>query len=315
MPRNILVIKLGALGDLFLAMDVFHALKAHHPDDRLSLLTRPAYAALGARMPWFQEVITDTAPKSWQIPTWLALRRRLRAGQFSRVYDLQCNSRTRFYFRLMGPHRPEWAGAAPGCSHPRPDIAWNTQPATEELFQQVAVAGVRESGRADMTWLGGPIASLKIPSRFVMLVPGCSAHRPQKRWPAAHYAALANRLAANGQGVVLVGTAADQDAINAIQQLAPHSINLSGRTDFGQLAALARLTTGVVGNDTGPVHIMATVGAPTLMLMCGESNPVVVLPRGPQVNWLQREPLDDLSVDEVWAAFQKQTAAPAPRRS
>lgn len=52
--KKILVIKLGALGDIILALEAFHAIRAHHPHAHLTRLTRPAYAALGRRMPWFQ---------------------------------------------------------------------------------------------------------------------------------------------------------------------------------------------------------------------------------------------------------------------
>jgi len=304
MLQSILVIKLGALGDIFLALDVFHALRVHHAGERLVLLTRPAFTALGAKMPWFQEVWTDSGPKLWQVGQWLALRRRLRAGQFARVYDLQCNDRTGFYFRLLGRDRPEWSGAARGCSHPRPDFTGQRLHTAERLFRQVEVTGVQRAGRADLSWLDGPVEDFNLPARFVVLVPSCAAHRPNKRWPARSYAQLADRLSAHGVGVVAVGTHVDREALNTLVTLAPHVVSLAGQTDIGQLVALARRAVAVVGNDTGPVHLMATVGAPTLVLMSGESDPVTMLPNGPEVGWLQRDALTELGVEEVWSGLQ-----------
>ena len=124
MSRSILVIKLGALGDLFLALDVFHAIRAHHANDHIVLLTRKQYMGFASQMPWFDEVWDDSSPKPWHVSRVLALRRRLLDGSFSRVYDLQGNDRTNSYFRLLGRNAPEWVGNARGCSH---FIQWRTQ--------------------------------------------------------------------------------------------------------------------------------------------------------------------------------------------
>jgi ADP-heptose:LPS heptosyltransferase len=149
------------------------------------------------------------------------------------------------------------------------------------------------------------VEDFKLPPSFVIFVPGCSPHRPEKRWPAENYAELARRLQSRGLAVVAVGTRADQDALRTLCRLAPSVLNLAGQTDFGQLAELARRALGVVGNDTGPVHLFAAVGAPTLVLYSGHSDPVVVRPNGPHVAWLQRDNLADLSVAEVWAELSK----------
>jgi ADP-heptose:LPS heptosyltransferase len=302
--NSILVIKLGALGDVILAMDAFQAIRQHHANDSITLLTRRPFVALTEKMPWFDAVWTDPAPKFLQVRKWLAFRRRLRGAKFSRVYDLQCNDRAGFYYRLLGPGRPEWCGVARGCSHPRPDFGGQNLPVTERLMRLIAVAGVPRAGAADLTWLDGDISGLQLPARYVMLVPGCAPQHPYKRWPATHFAALVDKLAAHGLASIAVGTAVDHDAIAQIQAHAPAIINLAGLTDIGQLAALARRAEAVVGNDTGPVHITGIVGAPTLVLMSRVTDPVRMLPRGPHVCWLKRDDLADLTADEVFNAIR-----------
>ena len=301
---NILVVKLGALGDILLAMDAFQALRRHHPNARITLLTRKPFVAFTRQMPWFDEVWTDPAPKLWQMPQWLAWRRQLRAGKFARVYDLQCNDRSGFYFQLLGPGRPEWCGVVRGCSHPRPDCGGENLPVTERLWRLLEAAGVPRGETADVTWLDGDLSGMAVPERLVLLVPGCAPQHPYKRWPADHFAALAIQLAAQGVACVAIGTAVDHAAITEIQALAPDVINLAGKTDLGQVAALARRAAAVVGNDTGPVHLTSIVGAPTLVLMSRVTDPVRMLPRGPAVNWLKRDDLADLTVDEVLAAIR-----------
>jgi ADP-heptose:LPS heptosyltransferase len=310
MEKRILVIKLGAFGDLVLAFDAFHAIRMHHRRDHVTLLTRRAYASWARQMPWFDEVWEDPALRWWQWWGVLAWRRKLRAAGFSRVYDLQGNDRTAAYFRLLHPRPPEWSGPARGCSHPRPDFQREPLPAYERLLRQLESAGVPRAGRASLDWLTGPVEDFKLPPSFVIFVPGCSPHRPEKRWPAENYAELARRLQSRGLAVVAVGTRADQDALQTLCRLAPSVLNLAGQTDFGQLAELARRALGVVGNDTGPVHLMAAVGAPTLVLYGSESEPQRVQPSGSAVGWLQAKSLADLKVDEVWTWLQRHWFGP-----
>lgn len=303
-PRDkILVIKLGALGDIILSLEGFHAIRAQHPDAHLTVLTRPQFAPFLAKMPWFDEVLCDPKPKFYEIGKWLKFRATLLGGSFRRVYDLQCNDRTAFYFKLIGPSRPEWCGSVKGCSHQRPDLRRDRRgepmPSTEWMLSFLESVGVPRPGRPDLAWFTGDVSGFQLPEKFVLLVPGCSPQHPHKRWPAAHFASLVELLAGRGISAVAVGTKVDQEAIEEICGLAPLLINLAGKTDLGQLAEVSRRSLGVVGNDTGPIHIAAMVGAPTLVLMSGKSHPIRMIPRGPDVGWLQSELLVNLTPEEV----------------
>jgi ADP-heptose:LPS heptosyltransferase len=154
----------------------------------------------------------------------------------------------------------------------------------------------------DLAWLDADVAALGLPPRFIMLVPGCSPAQPQKRWPAAFYAELGRRLDARGFDLVLVGTEADRDATATIRGALPEAIDLTWRTDLFQLATVARRAAGAIGNDTGPVFLSAAVGAPTLMLMSGHTDPERSAPRGARTAWLKRDDLATLTVNEVAAA-------------
>lgn len=312
MSRPILVIRLGALGDIFLCRDVFHAIREHHRGERIVFLTRPQFAGLARQMPWFDEVWADTGPRFWQVAQWLALRRRLRGAGFARVYDLQSNDRTAAYFRLFGTPRTEWAGAIVGCSHRVPPFKPQRIHASDWFLQIAGAAGVLPAGPADLGWLNGPLEAFALPARFVVFVAGCAPHRPAKRWPTAHFARLAEHFLGAGLGVVLTGTGADQATLEEISGRVPAVLNLGGRTDIGQLAALARRTLAVVGNDTGPVHLMAAAGAPTLMLMSNESDPMAMGPRGREIGCLQVPALAELTADRVWRELPDQLPSLRP---
>ncbi|MCU0779690.1 MAG: glycosyltransferase family 9 protein [Akkermansiaceae bacterium] len=302
--ERVLVIKLGALGDIFLAMQAFAAVRRHHGGARITLLTRKQFAGLARQMPWFDEVWEDPAPKAWQVGRWLAWRRRLRGGGFARVYDLQCNDRSGTYFRLLAPRRPEWCGVVPGCSHRWAGSRKDPLPVPERLRRLLAVAGVQAAGPPELTWLDGDLGGLDLPEKFALLVPGCAPQHPYKRWPARQFAELAMKLTAHGVTPVAIGTAVDRDAVAELVALAPGVVDLTGKTSLGQVAALARRAVWVVTNDTGPAHIAGIVGAPTLVVMSRVTDPVRMLPHGPAVGWLKRDDLADLGADEVWTALQ-----------
>jgi ADP-heptose:LPS heptosyltransferase len=302
-PTRILVIKLGALGDIILSMEAFQSIREHHPDARITLLTRKPFEAITRTMPWFDEVLVDPSPKFHQLGKLLAFRSALRRGNFHRVYDLQTNDRTALYFHLLRPHPPEWCGIVKGCSHRRHDHRRDPVPATERLLRFLESVGVPRSGPPDLRWLDDPLDGFELPGRFALIIPGCAPQHPVKRWPARHFATLADGLQAKGLAVLAIGTKVDEAAIAEIQALAPHVISLAGKTTVPQIAALARRASTVVGNDTGPVHITAIAGAPTFVVMSRVTDPARMLPRGPVVGYLKTDDLADLAPADVLAAL------------
>lgn len=298
---RVLVIKLGALGDFLLALGPMQAIRRAHPAARLTLLTRAAYRDLAERSGLFDEIWLDPAPRLNPF-VWLALRRRLRGGRFQRVYDLQTSDRSAGYFRLMGgTGGPEWSGKVPGCSHRHVYDAPSPLHTVERQREQLAIAGIEDTPLSDLGFLEAPIAD-RLPARpFVLLIPGASPGRPAKRWSADRFGELAARLDAQGLGSAVAGTAGEGDLAHAIQANAPEALDLTGATSLPELAAFARAARLIVGNDTGPTHLAALAGAPTLALFSADSDPLRTGPRGPHTRSLQRADLADLAVDTVLA--------------
>jgi ADP-heptose:LPS heptosyltransferase len=174
---------------------------------------------------------------------------------------------------------------------------------TDFITAQLRLADVPAADDPDLAWLDAPLDRVSLPARYVVLSPGCAPGRDYKRWPAASYAEIAKRLKAKGIDSIAVGTKTDKDAITGLKKAAPDVIDLSGKTSLQQLATLARHAACVIGNDTGPVHLMAAIGPPTLALMSEKVDPVWSAPRGPHVQWAQGKPLASLSPDEVFLAL------------
>lgn len=302
--ERILVIKLGALGDFILALAPFQAIRCHHPGAAVTLLTTEPFAPLARASGWFDDVWIDSRPEIWQPRGWMALRRRLRAGGFARVYDLQTSDRSGWYFRLFGEDAPQWSGIARGCSHPHLNPARDRLHTAERQAEQLAVAGIAAVPPPDLGWLDADTGRFRLPERFVLMVPGGAAHRPAKRWPAARYGALAKRMALRGLPPVVIGGPGEKEAADAIRAACPAAVSLIGATSLLEIAGLARRAAAAAGNDTGPMHIAAAVGCPSLVLFSAESDPALCGQRGRAVAYLRRPVLADLAVDEVEAALR-----------
>lgn len=302
-PANILVIKLGALGDFVQAMGPFAAIRAHHPQARITLLTTRPFVELAEASPWFDEVWVDDKPPPWRLDKVLSLRRRLRSGRFGRVYDLQTSDRTSWYFRLVGPG-VEWSGIARGCSHPHANPGRDSMHTIERQREQLAMAGIERVPPPDLAWAEAPPGKFGIPSPFVLLVPGGAPHRPAKRWPADRFGAVAVWLAGRGITPVLLGTEKERAEIETVKAACASAVDLAGRTGFPDIIALARRAEAGLGNDTGPMHLIAAGGCPSVVLFSHESDPALCAPRG-NVTVLRRPALAELAAGEVEAALDQ----------
>lgn len=297
---NILVIKLGALGDFVQAFQAFAAIRARHPAGRITLLTTAPFAEMGERSPWFDRVLVDSRPAWLNLPGIMRLRRALQGFDF--VYDLQTSGRSGRYFRLAG--KPPWSGIARGSSHPHTNKARDRMHNAERLREQLLMAGVSEFPPADLSWFtaGGPT----MPEPYALLVPGCSPHLPQKRWPTERFGAFARLIAERGVVPVVIGSKAEVGLGAVIREACPEAIDLTGRTNLFDLGGLAARASLAVGNDTGPMHLAAVVGCPCIALFSARSNPGHAAPRGPipgTVTVLREADLADLALERVAACL------------
>lgn len=112
---------------------------------------------------------------------------------------------------------------------------------------------------------------------LVGLFPGSNAS--SRRWPVARFAEVARALVGRGVRVVAMGSAGERALTARVAEAAPGVVDAGGGTDVQGLAALLAMCDLVVTNDTGPMHLAAAVGAPTLTLW-GPSDPAEVAPQG-----------------------------------
>jgi heptosyltransferase-2 len=127
-------------------------------------------------------------------------------------------------------------------------------------------------------------------SRIIALCPG-SINSRAKRWPAEDFAALADRcIDTLGAQVLLIGS---KEELEVSRQVANRMHNkpivLTGQTDIAEAVAVLSVSDLLITNDTGPAHIAAALGRPTLVIF-GPTNPLTTRPFSPFAEIIRHPP-------------------------
>jgi ADP-heptose:LPS heptosyltransferase len=300
MPSKILIIKHGAFGDFIQCLGAFKALREKHQDAEITLLTTKPFEKLALMTGYFDAVWVD---ERGGIKSALTLRRNLLKAGFSFVYDLQNSDRTDGYFWMLFPRQPQWCGRVRGCSHRHNTPHRATMHTLDRIAEQMALVGLRDMPPPSLDWMPPSQKNFDLPEKYALLVAGGAPHRPEKRWSVEGYTALAKHLLEQGILPVLLGTSADATQTDAIAALEPRVKNLTNQTDFVDIAHLARGAVVAVGNDTGPMHVIAIAGCKSIVLYGNASDPKRCGQRGRDVSILQSEILEKLPLEKILACF------------
>lgn len=288
---NVALVKLSSLGDVVHALPVAAALRAAKPEARLTWIVERREAALLRGNPALDAILpVDT--RGWRrargpralaavAGALTALRRYLRSARFDAALDLQGLIKSGVLTAATGaPLRIGFAAAH--CREPLSALFTNRRvappPAARHVVDRYLALlhplGIRDApaefhvptdaaaeARVEAFFAA---AGLKARDRVVVLNPG--AGRGDKRWPVAGFRALAARLADEaGAHVLALWGPQELPWAREIVAGARRAV-LAPPTDLGELIAVLRRASVVVGGDTGPLHLAAALGAPCVGL-------------------------------------------------
>ncbi|MCP4922599.1 MAG: glycosyltransferase family 9 protein [bacterium] len=301
----IVILKHGALGDLFLALEAMQSVRDRHRNAHLILVTEPAYVSFAEKTGLFQEVWPDA--RSWR--TFFSIPWKLTKLKYPRIYDFQNSKRTKYYFEFMGSFRVrlswffEWSGVLPRCTYPYNPPDRRQKPVPQRLKEQLLVAGVPSTRKANFDFLVEDVPEGILQESTILLMPGCSKGRLQKRWPLKSFLDLAGRLQEAGLTPVFVG---GPDELELRDQISKTSFkNLIGKTSLGQVAGLIQHAKVWIGNDTGLTHLACLMGCPTVVLWSNAAaNASIFAPQADNAQILSVDDLTDLGVDTVEQAVK-----------
>ena len=304
--KKILIIKLGAFGDIVMTEGVFHDIRNHYINDYISVLTSPAYKKIYERCPWVDEVLTDPRDPRWRFDLMLKLNRRIGFDNFDVIFDLQRANRTSFYYRRF-VKKASWSGMAEGC-----DLYYSIPPSKkisvmEEFAIQLETAGLTttHSLSPDPSWFVDDVSEIleeaKVTDPYIVLLAGASVRRTEKCWP--YYDKLAEKLIDKGICVLTVPGPDDFDLcrnIPGIMLTGPHKY-----LDFFQLAGVLKKAAYVVGNDSGPSHLASHLGVPGLALFSGHVPASRTGIEHDNFGCIEAEKMDTISVAKVYGEIQR----------
>jgi ADP-heptose:LPS heptosyltransferase len=305
--KKILIIKLGAFGDIIMAEGVIHDIRKNYTNDHISVLTTPAYKKIFERCPWVDEVLIDPRDPRWRLDLMFKLNRRIGFDNFDVIFDLQWANRTSFYYRWFGK-KASWSGKEPGCDFPYTVPPSKKKASGFEKFAiQLSSAGltVTHTLSPDLSWFVDDVSELldeaKIVDPYVVLLAGASARRTEKCWP--YYDKLAEKLIADGICVVTVPGPDDFDLCRTI----PGTM-LTGShkyLNFFQLAGVLQKAAYVVGNDSGPSHLASHLGVPGLALFGGHIPAYRTGIEHDNFKCIEADKMDLIPVEKVYGEIQK----------
>jgi lipopolysaccharide heptosyltransferase I len=272
-PRRIALIKPSALGDIVHSLPVLCAIRARFPDSQITWVVNLSYEsllrghqALDATLAFDREA-TKSAVKL------IRFARRLRAGRFDLVIDLQGLLRTGLMAAVTGAaRRVGLSSSREGASFFYTDVIpddWKTH-AVDRYWRIATALGAGAGPKCfdvplepeAVDWADRQLARLDRPC----LILAVGARWLTKRWPPEHFAALAGEaMGHSGGSVVFVGSRDESLLAQRCAALLPvPSLDLSGRTTLPQLAAILSRADVVLANDSGPLHLAAALGRPVI---------------------------------------------------
>ena len=340
--QRILIVRLGALGDIVHALPVAAALRRAHPASRIDWLVSAKHREILDLVPVIDRrlVINDRGGAS-DGTTMISTVKELRAQGYDVCIDLQGLMKSAILARLSGAARVIGFSAA----YARESMA--------RLFYTDAYDGGRggmfdpretrhvvDINLAVLGLLGIPPAPASFPieaveseaarlaaektgGRYALLNPG--AAWPNKRWPPERFGAVAAAVrSTHGLMSVVLWGPGEESLAAAVVSASSGAAVASAPTTIADIVALARGAAVMVSGDTGPTHIASAVGTPVVGIY-GPTRPVRNGPMSPGDLWVSRDAscqchhlrrckldrmcLLDIDVAEVVSAVERRIAA------
>ena len=297
---NILVIKTDSLSAFVAAEPAFDAIRDAHPNAKISLLTIPPLQRIARASPYFDQVAS--MPDFRIVEARKDFIKQLKSAKFEKVYDLAGDDHGRKLYSAMGMFRPKWFSAAPARKKKKTKKSSFDLPRLEQMLDDAgldaparlpnfswAIDARKDSANMKPSWYG-------ITTPFGLLLPGLNE---QKRWSPQGYGALASLMARSGYMPVLAGPKELHHFGDEVAQDAPQLVDLTGKTDHLQLAALAKEAAFFVSDDAEEMHLAVSVGCKGVLI--ADAKAPSVAPEGRHVVTLRfNEDPNSVEAPFIW---------------
>ena len=299
---NILIIKHGSLGDLIQANGAIKDIKKFYPNRKVFLLTTQPYSIFMSECPYLDGVLIDKRLPRWNLFYLNNLKRTLAKYDFSKVFDLQNSSRTKFYKRFIIKD-VEWSSTETALEPGQKKKDFDKDPVLDRMEIQLKKSGLETqfTKNIDLSWAVENTSHLvkKYTNReYILLFPFCSPKLKNKKWP--YYKELIQKLKQEFKNKYSVLLAPGPNEIEEANELnAKVVLENNEHVTLKTLVSLINSAKLIIANDTGPAHIASHLDKKGLVLFGSHTSAKKVSIENFNFKALSVKNLNDLDVNTV----------------
>ena len=299
---NILIIKHGSLGDLIQANGAIKDIKKFYSNRKVFLLTTQPYSIFMSECPFIDGVLIDKRLPRWNLFYLNNLRKTLLKYDFSKVFDLQNSSRTKFYKRFI-IKKVEWSSTETALDPGQKKSDFDDEPVLDRMEIQLKKSGVKTefTKNIDLSWAVENTSHLvkKYTNReYILLFPFCSPKLKNKKWP--YYKELIQKLKQEFKNKYSVLLAPGPNEIKEANELnAKVILENNEHVTLKTLVSLINSAKLIIANDTGPAHIASHLDKKGLVLFGSHTSAKKVSIENFNFKALSVKNLNDLDVNTV----------------
>ncbi len=266
---NILIIKHGSLGDLIQANGAMKDIKRFYQNRKVFLLTSETYAIFMSECPYLDGVIIDKRLPRWNLIYLNNLKKKLSKYNFTKIFDLQNSSRTKFYKRFIIKNS-EWSSSETSLEPGQKKTDFDKYPVLDRMELQLKKSGVVTEfvKNIDLSWSIIDVTKLikrYANDEYILIFPFCSKKHENKRWP--YFKDLIIKLKQDFRNKYPILLAPGPDEIQDANNLNAKVV-LDGKDPINLkiLVSLINNAKFIIANDTGPAHIASHLDKKGLVL-------------------------------------------------
>ena len=296
---NILIIKLGSLGDVVQISGALRDIREHHKNEKITILTTSKYINLFKNCPYVDNCLEDERLPRYNIFYLLRLRKIINSLNFNKVYDLQNSNRTNFYRKFLFNVK-NWSS-----SRDVPENKYNNS-VLQRFDEQLRKSNIKTlyTLKPDFSWAAEKANNYNLDTdkKYILFFPFCSRDLIHKRWP--YFSELINLIKQNHSEYSLVVAPGPGEIEEAKSLDIKIAVNNNLPLNFFELASLIKKSHLVIANDTGPAHMAAHLGARGFTLFGPHTTPEKVSIEREKFIALQTMDLKSLFADRVYALIK-----------
>ena len=299
---NILIIKHGSLGDLIQANGAIKDIKKFYSNRKVFLLTTQPYSIFMSECPYLDGVLIDKRLPRWNLFYLNNLKKTLLKYDFSKVFDLQNSSRTKFYKRFIIKN-VEWSSTETALESGQKKKDFNQDPVLDRMEIQLKKSGVETqfTKNIDLSWAVENTSYLvkKYTNReYILLFPFCSPKLKNKKWP--YYKELIQKLKQEFKNKYSILLAPGPNEIKDANELnAKVVLENNEHVKLKTLISLIHSAKLIIANDTGPAHIASHLDKKGLVLFGSHTSAKKVSIENFNFKAISVDNLKDLDVNTV----------------